>query len=165
MQQRLKLPKKKLQKSVFNISVRLVSLFSIDLDEDNKVTKIADGSSVMDAGLQLGDKIIRVNGVDIQSKRDIARACSGKETVELTLRRNNEEKEEKKEKKTQDSTTDTIENLLKSYESNQTHLIKQRNQQKRRSVMNLQQRLRARQRIRARRWLGGWRQRRRTHHP
>ena len=59
--------------------------FGIGLDEDNRVLEMRPGCSAIDAGVRVGDKICKVDGVTISSPDDLATATQGKESIEIIL--------------------------------------------------------------------------------
>ena len=52
--------------------------FGIGLDEQNRVVELKPGCSAIDAGIEIGDKLCRVDGVAIHSSEDLAKECQGK---------------------------------------------------------------------------------------
>ena len=80
---------KKIKDITINLEVilPLTSLFDIHLDDEHCVKNVSQGSNASNAGLIAKDQILSVNGVSIHSKSDLARACSGHDTVVLVVSR------------------------------------------------------------------------------
>ena len=75
----------RLQKPLTLTLERREGRFGIGLDEDNRVLEMRPGCSAIDAGVRVGDKICKVDGVTISSPDDLATATQGKESIEIIL--------------------------------------------------------------------------------
>ena len=75
----------RIQKPLTLTVARRDGRFGIGLDENNRVLELKPGCAAIDAGVAIGDKICRVDGVVINSAEDLATNTQGKEVIELEV--------------------------------------------------------------------------------